>query len=142
MAKMNYVSWRQEYSVGVDEIDYQHKDLLNLVNYAMNHCTGNKEEERKFFDGIIENVIKHLKDHFSTEEKIMEKTNYPKYNEHKDEHDKTIDFLIKNTEEIKQGKIELNLFEITEYVKNWILGHVPEHDKEASVYFKKGYENK
>jgi hemerythrin len=140
MVKRNYVSWSQDYSIGVDEIDRQHKDLLNLINYVINHCTGNEKEEKDFFDGIIENVIKHLKEHFSTEEKIMKKTNYPAYNEHKEKHTAMLNELAGILEKIEEGKIALNLFELTDFLKNWILDHIPTQDKKASEYFQKGYE--
>ncbi|MDR0718124.1 MAG: bacteriohemerythrin [Treponema sp.] len=137
---MDYIVWLPEYSVGVAEIDYQHKELLNFMNYAINHCTGNKREEMKFFNKTVDSAIENLTNHFSTEEKIMEKTNYPKYNEHKKEHDKITEELIVMIEGIKNGTVELELAEVISFLKNWILNHIPQYDKEAKEYFLKGYE--
>jgi hemerythrin len=137
---MDYIVWLPEYSIGVAEIDYQHKELLNLMNYIINHCTGNKREEMEFFDKTIDGAIENLARHFSTEEKIMEKTNYPKYNEHKKEHDKLTEELTGMIEGIKNGTIELKLAEIISFLKKWMLNHIPQYDREAKEYFLKGYE--
>jgi hemerythrin len=130
-----------EYSIGVAEIDHQHKELLNLINYTIKNCTGNKIEERKYFNKIIDSTIKQMKEHFFTEEGIMEKTNYPKYNDHKEEHEKVIRELSEIVEGIKNETIELKLNEIASFLKNWVLDHILQYDKDAKEYFLKGYEN-
>jgi hemerythrin-like metal-binding protein len=142
LGKLDFIVWQPEYSIGVVEIDYQHKELLNLVNYTINNCTGNKIEEKKYFNKIIDGTIKQMKEHFSTEERIMEKTNYPKYNDHKSEHEKVIKELSEIVEGIKDGTIELKLIEIASFLKDWILDHIPRYDKDAKEYFLKGYDNK
>ncbi|MEA1890408.1 MAG: hemerythrin domain-containing protein, partial [Pseudomonadota bacterium] len=66
-----FFTWKEEYSVGIDSIDQQHKKLLSLINQlqtAVDYSTG-KEFEREALDELVT----YTKDHFSYEEGLMEK---------------------------------------------------------------------
>jgi hemerythrin len=139
MQKTEYVFWRSDFSVGVEKIDNQHKELLNLVNDSISRCTGNAETERIFFDKIIRIGLNYLKDHFSTEEQIMIKTGYQNYDEHKTEHDNMIKNVTDMVNDIESGKTPLNLLRFTLFLRDWFLNHIPVFDKSAEDYFKGGY---
>jgi hemerythrin len=136
--KIDYLTWKQDYSVGVDRIDYQHKEILNVINFTINHCSGIEEKERAFFDSMIESSIKSIGEHFSTEEKIMEETGYPELAGHREEHEKMKKDLGIIIEDIKTGRKKLDLAEIVEFLKVWILKHIPDYDKAAAEYFRRG----
>jgi len=47
IAENQFVEWKDEYSVGIDSIDQQHKKLLNLINQlqtAVDYSTGEQFE--------------------------------------------------------------------------------------------------
>jgi hemerythrin len=138
MRRTEYTYWQPEFSVGVEEIDNQHKELLNLVNDSINHSTGNTKAERNFFDKIIRIGIDYLKTHFSTEEQIMIKTGYHGYGAHKTEHDAMVKTLTDLIDNIESGKTSLNLLEFSLYLRDWFLNHIPAFDKPAEEYFKQG----
>jgi hemerythrin-like metal-binding protein len=133
-----YIVWQDAYSVGVDKIDNQHKDLLTFVNASLNHCTGNKESERKYFDRMINAIIEHLKNHFETEQELMLTAGYTDYETHKEEHTKLVENLATLVKEIKSGKKELDLLWLTRFLRDWVLEHIPDYDKKAAAYFEKG----
>jgi hemerythrin len=139
MQKTEYTVWRSEFSVGVEEIDNQHKELLNLVNDSINHSTGNTEAERSFFDRIIRIGINYLQNHFSTEEQIMIKTGYQGYDAHKIEHDAMIKNLTEIIDNIEAKKTTLNLLQFSLFLRDWFLNHIPSFDKPAEECFKRGY---
>lgn len=71
---MNLI-WDDNLSVGIDNIDNQHKELLNCIENlitAIEHSRSN-DEIIKTLDFLEEYVIKH----FTAEEEIQAKTNYP-----------------------------------------------------------------
>ena len=87
----NLVTWSGTYSVGIKLIDDQHKELFNLVNDMYNHVNNDDEAaERAYFQSVIRQVVGYVKTHFATEEKIMEKTRFQGYAEHKKVHDSFI----------------------------------------------------
>jgi hemerythrin-like metal-binding protein len=136
--KIEYIKWDKEYSVDVPEIDTQHKELMNIINHFIRNCTGDMAAEKAFFDKIIDIGIKEIERHFNTEEKILDKTKYGKLEEHKAEHKIFLNKLKTIVNEIKEGKREINLTEMTINVKEWLLTHIIAYDKEAKEYFKGG----
>jgi len=134
--KTERIKWSDEYSVGIQLIDDQHKELINLTNNLYNHVTGNKEEERAYFDKVIQYVLDYVKNHFVTEEQCMLATNYSGYSEHKHRHDEFTFSVIKSINEINTGKV-LALEKFADYLKEWILTHIAVMDKQYNLYFKK-----
>jgi hemerythrin len=136
--KVYFVSWKSEYSINVNEIDNQHKEVLNFINYIFSKSSNDKEVERKYFNRVMNSGIKELMYHFSCEEEIMIKTKYPKYEEHKIEHEKLLTTVSELVRQIESGEAELNLFSIAEFLRDWVLSHIPAHDNPAAEYFKIG----
>jgi hemerythrin len=138
--KIDLIAWNREYSLGVPEIDTQHREIMTLINHTINHCTGNFIEEKNYFDRVINTAIQYLSEHFEAEEKILGKTKYETYEEHKKEHDTFLKKLKGIREDVKEGKKKLNLFEFAVYLKEWALSHILCYDKGAEKYFKEGKE--
>ena len=138
MKKINFIEWDLEYLVDVPEIDRQHKELMNLLNDAIHHSSGNMIEERTFFDRRIEMGINFIIKHFEMEEQFLSKTNYEKYNEHKMEHKILLEKIQNIKEEIENNKLEIDLSNITSYLTEWLLNHIKVYDKNAKEYFLEG----
>jgi hemerythrin-like metal-binding protein len=136
------ITWDSGLSVGVKEIDYQHKEIINLINYCIINCNGDKNNEKRIFETLVLAGINNMTEHFSTEEEILKRTDYPKYNEHKEEHEKVLKELKKTIDEVKDNIKELNLLKILLFLRDWIIKHLLEHDKEAKEYFLTGINKK
>ena len=134
-AKEQLVTWSPTFSVGVQIIDDQHKELFRLVNNLFNHVSGNEEEERAFFHKVIQETVRYVKIHFAAEEKIMTTTKYPGYIEHKKEHDSFVLKVVENVQDFEAGK-RLTLTSFTKFLKEWILTHIAVVDKQYINYFK------
>ncbi|MDR1586735.1 MAG: bacteriohemerythrin [Treponema sp.] len=134
--KVEYIVWKQEYSVEVEEIDNQHKELLNIVNSLLSCYLGNKTKGKEFFIKIINGAFEHIKFHFATEENIMQETHYPNYAEHKAEHDNMVGNLTVLINDTVSGKIEFDVLAFALNLKDWFLNHIPEHDIKAKECFK------
>ncbi|MDR2182333.1 MAG: bacteriohemerythrin, partial [Treponema sp.] len=113
------VHWSPTFSVGLKLIDDQHKELLNLTNDLFNHCVGNEEEERAYFQKVIQDAVKYVKVHFATEEKIMLKTKFEGYRDHKREHDTFVLTVVDELKAFNEGK-KFNLTNFTRFLKNWV----------------------
>ena len=132
----DHIIWHDSYSVGIQIIDEQHKGLVNFTNDLFSHVTGNEEEERIYFSGIIEQALDYVKNHFVTEEVCMIATNFPGYSEHKKTHDEFTFNVIKTMNEFKTSKL-LVLEKFANFLREWILSHIAVMDKQYFVYFKK-----
>jgi hemerythrin len=135
MHEEELVSWSKKFEGGLRVIDEQHKHLIELCNTLFNHCVGNEQSEKEFFRTVMHEAVKYIKEHFATEEKYMKVTKYPGLAEHKHEHDQ---FTLKVVDSVMTFKEtgKLNLFELTKFLKNWILSHIAFVDQKMFAYFR------
>ena len=138
MEKLDFIQMNSRYYAETAEINIQHREIMNMVNNLIVHCTGNKTEERYFFDRIIETLVNYFEEHFKTEEELLTETAYEKYKEHKNEHEKALEKLKTVMNEVKNSQRELDLYELTDYIRGWELNHILEYDIPAKEYFKEG----
>jgi len=137
MTKNNdLVQWTEKFSCGIKLIDEQHKGLVDLVNEMFNHATGNKVQERDYFNRVIQEAVNYVKTHFATEEKIMIATKFEGYAEHKKEHESFIRAVVENIRDFESGK-RLTLSSFSRFLKEWVLSHIALMDKQYFDYFKK-----
>ncbi|MCP3850161.1 MAG: hemerythrin family protein [Gammaproteobacteria bacterium] len=127
IAGRRYLVWKDEYSVGVEEMDNDHKKLLNLINQlqtAVHYYTG-QEFEQKALDELVD----YTKTHFKKEEKLMEDNGYADLEAHKKQHEMFIgkinDFLVQYTQ-----NSEVTVVDTLEFLKDWLIKHINGTDKE------------
>ena len=131
MADSHYVQWKDEYSVGLDSIDQQHKKLLALINQlqtAVDYSTG-EEFEREALDELVD----YTKVHFTFEEGLMKDNGYPDFEPHKAKHDE----MIKEVETVLaeyETDHDLAMEHGTVFLKTWLINHINGTDKEYSSF--------
>ena len=131
LSAKQYVEWKDEYSVGIDSIDRQHKKLLNLINQlqtAVDYSTG-EEFERDALDELVN----YTKTHFSYEEGLLEKNNYPGFEPHKEQHNQ----MIKHVEEVLaeyEKDHDTAMSNAVDYLKDWLINHINGTDKKYSSF--------
>lgn len=88
---MNLIEWQDEFSVGVPSIDYEHQQLIELIN-KLNEMAGWGDSYDNVIDALGE-IYAQISSHFALEEKIMRDSRYDGYAEHKAEHENLLDEL-------------------------------------------------
>lgn len=126
-----YVEWKNEYSVGIDSIDQQHKRLINLINQlstAVDYSTG-EEFEREALAALVD----YTKTHFGYEEKLMEENGYPDFENHRAQHKKMIAEVDVVLNEYEQDH-DKAMSHAIDYLKNWLIKHINGTDKQYSSF--------
>ncbi|WP_411681751.1 bacteriohemerythrin [Clostridium thailandense] len=124
------LKWKNDFEIGVDLIDSQHKHLFEIGNNAYELLKNDLylDKYNKIIL-IIDDLRQYTKYHFKCEEDYMLKTNSPEYIIQKKEHDgfiKKIDNLnLDKIDEDQQKYIE----DILSFIFSWILGHIIQKDK-------------
>jgi hemerythrin len=124
------VKWEDKYSLGVESIDEQHKELFRIANRIYELLKNEMILDK--YDHIME-IIDELKnytvDHFKDEEEYMKGIGYKKFLSHKVAH---TDFLDK-MENIDVNKIDNGhneyLLSILDFVCVWLIEHIMKEDK-------------
>ncbi len=85
---MEAMEWKPSYSVGVDELDADHKRLIDIIN---------RVEQAGEDDAPLQWVLHELADytqgHFRREMVRLEVSDYPDLENHKGEHDAFVEWL-------------------------------------------------
>ena len=125
--------WYDEYSIGVEEIDDQHKRFLKLIKatYELEDKTSEHEEARKLLDELMTYALFH----FNSEELLMKKYLYPHYMDQKKQHGELIKELELNVEEVKAGKGDM--INLLCFLMNWFVDHDHYYDKKFGEYVNK-----
>lgn len=126
-------TWKDEYSVGIDEIDNQHKNFISLLNELYDAIQENKIKGE--LSSIFDKVINYAKLHFETEEGYFIKFNYPYAEEHIAAHKSLMSELLDKQRKLAVDEFELS-FELMDYMENWLVSHLGRLDKKYADYFK------
>lgn len=123
-------AWHEEYRIGIDNIDFQHKHLFQIVARitALDSAISTKEELR----GILIELSNYMKEHFKDEEDYMLKINFPEYEYHRELHQDIIDFVNKsvtNSPSIAIIKTKLKFI-----IKKALIDHILEEDMKIKLF--------
>ena len=85
---MVLVEWRDDFKVGIDEVDFEHKEMIDLINESYEEAKkdGSSEAVMDFLGEIFEKISAH----FALEEKVMKKLEYDQFEDHKDDHERLL----------------------------------------------------
>ncbi len=121
-----FCEWKPEMSVGSEELDYQHKHLVELINQVYHaHSLGN---QRKVIGPILDKLAIYTSYHFSFEEVYFELFNYPEKTEHIKEHDEFRKMINEFTSQYKSRKSDVTP-ELLNFLKEWLRHHVLGSDR-------------
>lgn len=124
-SRESLVAWSDAYSLGLPEIDDQHKVLIDLINQLWDAIIKRARPEEMLT--IVEELEKYTISHFGAEETFMRMTGYPEFDRHKKFHD---DFVARIGAEKKvvQAGGHLSL-ELLKYLRDWLINHILVADK-------------
>ena len=88
---MALIEWRDEFSVGVPDVDHEHQELIGLIN-ELHAAISSSDKAYSVLDFLGE-IYAHVSAHFALEEKIMRERKYDHYAEHKADHEDLLDEL-------------------------------------------------
>lgn len=132
---MSETKWNNGFSVGIEQIDAQHKTLFGYIA-DLENSVENPDDRQRW--SAIHYAIVQLRDytriHFSIEECLMEILSYPGRANHVQEHARFVNFLSElERRSITHNDITEN--EIVEFLRNWLQDHIAVSDKEYGRYF-------
>ena len=71
---MRLVSWKDEYSVGIDSIDDEHRQLIETINRL--HEELDSPDRKRTVPGFFKRLMVEIKTHFVHEEEFMREHDY------------------------------------------------------------------
>jgi hemerythrin-like metal-binding protein len=124
---MQRIEWDQSYSVGISDIDEDHKKLISIINRVV-EAVENNEAVLWTFDELKD----YTQTHFSREEDKMKAADYPDFDNHKIGHEEFIKWLkhVKYTYELTPETSVALGESVSKYLQEWLVNHILKSDME------------
>lgn len=126
-------AWSERFSVGIEELDNQHKQLLLLCKRTVDSLK--TEDGRVILSearGVLDELVEYIRHHFRTEERLMQERGYPDYVKHREEHalyEMKLETLLQEAE----GGL-LDMGEFIHYLTGWWSDHILVTDRAYAPY--------
>ena len=117
--------WKEDYKIGIESIDEQHKRLFELLQFVQKSL---KKGLVTWETGVaIKELVEYTKYHFSCEEEVMEQYNYSLLDAHRKEHRRLICELKRLLLDLKRGKTVTSM-DLIKILTHWIVNHILDED--------------
>ena len=130
---MEAIYWSEKFSVGVKELDEQHRQIIEMLNRLISTPEA-RDANSETVSEILTAMTRYSLEHFKTEEGLMKAHGYPNLEEHRQEHiayrRKAIDFSTAATigvESVPQILID--------YLSEWWVHHILDEDMKYKPFF-------
>ena len=118
--------WNNDYSIGIDEIDSQHKRFLSLLQETYSFKQRGTDNSR--LKTLVQELEKYLVFHTKSEEMLMILYDYPKQELQKEEHKKVITKVREKIKNLPENPEDLT--DLLIYLMKWFVNHTTYLDKE------------
>jgi len=130
-----FIEWNNErYSIGIDIIDNQHRELFIITNQL--HEILEQEHYQKDAIKILKRLYAYTCYHFTSEEALLKEYGYKELPEHNSIH-KTFQNKIKEFLEGIRTKQNYALLPLLDYLVEWILKHIQGEDTKYAEFLKR-----
>lgn len=127
---MDAIEWDERYSVGVEELDVQHRQLFRMINTLFE--APNVEVESQTISDLLSDMKEYTSCHFEAEEEYMAECGYPDIAAHILEHDyfrRKVEDLCSDTMAHRKGVSA----DILQFLYEWLSAHILSCDKKYAA---------
>ncbi len=129
---MSKLEWTPALSVGIEEIDAQHRELFRRAARLLDGIQGGAPEE---LGQLVLFLQQYAVEHFGAEEEQMRRTRFPGYARHKAEHDRFVsDLLALAREHERRGAVAFMSLKVSHWLTEWLREHVSGTDAELGRF--------
>ncbi len=131
---MTVIKWRDSYTIGVEEMDEEHKKLIEIINRLFQMIRDKKSYEE--LNEIYESLVAYTEQHFQHEEKLLDEAEYPRLEEQRTLHAE----FVKKLEEMKNNLTSADESiapVVYKFLRDWWVQHIVGEDKLYGDFFEK-----
>lgn len=118
-----YAAWKNQYSVGDDSIDAQHKQVLATISEL--HAAIQASHENEALQQHLDRMINYTITHFKHEEQKMQACGFPDIENHKVLHDT----MRRRTEDLRRNMTLVTGRDLLRFLKDWWINHIQGEDQ-------------
>lgn len=122
---MSLLQWRDEFSVGIAEVDHEHRELIELISELQQELQTGSDTQKIMLS--LGEIYAQISSHFALEEKMMRDTRYQAYAEHKEDHETLLDDL-RDIMDAVEDDGTLDEVQLSDDLNRWFSDHFRTHD--------------
>lgn len=122
---MTLLEWRDDFRIGIEEVDHEHRALIELINALHGALGADRSGDR--VEAFLGEIYASISSHFALEEKVMRARRYDELAVHKADHERLLDDLRDLMDEQVGGAI-LDEERFAQRLAQWFAGHFQTHD--------------
>jgi len=125
------IEWSEKLSVKISIFDDEHKKLIGIFNRL--HEAMSQGQGLNVLDNILVELSDYTKTHFSHEEEVMKKYEYPGFTEQKKAHEEFIRKLTDAQDQYNKGNLSLSI-PMMNFLWSWVQNHIKKMDQNYSEF--------
>lgn len=122
---MSLMTWTSAMSVGVPELDEDHRVLIRIINQLAD--SKEKQDQAGVLRQSLYSLLRYAEFHFAREEKVLTACQFPGMTHHKREHRAFTDHmkeLAKSLDDDELPAAEIVSQDLLTYLKEWLNHHI------------------
>jgi len=124
------IAWSDEFLIGIAELDYEHRGLVDDINRLHRELLGQVDRGR--IEDTLGMIHSRMQAHFALEERVMQANDYVHYAEHKAEHERLLDEYAEYMTTFEREPTLRDHASIESVLREWIIDHILAYDKKMS----------
>jgi hemerythrin len=130
---MAFVDWSEKYSVGVAQVDQQHKKLVALINQLHDAMSSGKGQAA--LTTVCSELVSYAKTHFAQEEQLLKLHRYPDLAAHQAVHAK-LDGEVAELQRKVESKQAVLTMDVMAFLRTWLTDHIMQTDQKYAGHLK------
>jgi len=122
---MALLQWKDQYSVGIEAVDHEHRELIDLINRLYEELTTRRSKDA--VEAFFGDIFRGISAHFALEERFMKEHRYERLSSHKADHERLLD-EIRDIMEFARDSETLDQTELAARLDAWFSRHFETHD--------------
>ncbi len=86
---MTLLQWKPAYSLAIPAVDLEHREMIGLINECYERM--GSDADTAAIERFLGEIHAGIAAHFALEEQLMQRSNYPEYGAHKEDHEDLLD---------------------------------------------------
>ena len=127
----NLLTWLDDYLIGIDEVDQQHKYLFGLINETL-QCDKTTKLQLS-----LTRLYKYTREHFNAEEALMKDIGYSNYKEHQEQHNLLITKLNEKSSDALRDPTKRD--ELDSFLVSWLVLHILGEDADIGNFLQNNF---
>jgi hemerythrin len=123
---MALIEWQDTFAIGVPEVDFEHRALIELINRL--HARLGEQAAATEIEEFLAELHAQISAHFALEETIMNRLAYSRAAPHKQQHEALLDDILDIIDNYRRGDFADYRDVLAERLRHWFVDHFRSED--------------